>query len=175
MKKYVGFCDPSGGSSDSMTLAVAHLSAVQKRAILDGFWERRPPFSPDAVVEEFAGILRSYRVATISGDRYAGAWVAERFQQHGIRYTASEKTKSEIFSEFVALLNSGRVRMPGNKRLRVQFESLERRTSRSGKDVIDHPAGSHDDIANCAAGALCLAIGKPAVVKPWIETIRVPL
>jgi hypothetical protein len=32
--------------------------------------------------------------------------------------------------------------------------NLERRTSRAGKDSIDHPPGAHDDIANAAAGAL---------------------
>jgi hypothetical protein len=34
---------------------------------------------------------------------------------------------------------------------------LERRTSRGGKDSVDHPPGSHDDVANAAAGALVLA------------------
>jgi hypothetical protein len=35
--------------------------------------------------------------------------------------------------------------------------SLERRTSRGGKDSIDHPPGGHDDLANAAAGALVIA------------------
>jgi hypothetical protein len=158
---YHSFTDPSGGSSDAFTLAVGHVSGIEKRGVLDGFWERRPPFSPDAVCEEFATILKEYRVTTVTGDKYAAAWVAERFQRHGIRYIHSERTKSEIYADFVALVNSGRVRMPWNKRLRTQFESLERRTSRSGRDVIDHPAGSHDDICNAVAGVLTLALRVP--------------
>jgi hypothetical protein len=41
----------------------------------------------------------------------------------------------------------------------AQLLRLERRTGRSGKDSIDHPLGSHDDIANARAGALAAAAG----------------
>jgi hypothetical protein len=34
---------------------------------------------------------------------------------------------------------------------------LERRTSRGGRDSIDHAPGSHDDLANAAAGAIVAA------------------
>lgn len=157
MTNHVAFCDPSGGSSDSFPLAIAHLSFLTKCAVLDGFWERKPPFSPDSVVEQFSVILREYRISQVTGDRYAGAWVSERFREHGIQYIASEKTKSEIYQEFLALANSHRVKIPRSKRLRVQLESLERRTSRTGRDSVDHPVGSHDDVANAVAGALVLA------------------
>ena len=51
--RYFGFVDPSGGSSDSMTLAIAHREA-DGRAVLDAIRERRPPFSPEDVTGEFA-------------------------------------------------------------------------------------------------------------------------
>ena len=35
--------------------------------------------------------------------------------------------------------------------------SLERRTSRSGRDSIDHPPNGHDDVANAVAGAIAYA------------------
>jgi hypothetical protein len=164
--KYVGFCDPSGGSSDSMTLAIAHLSMV-KKCVLDGCWERRPPFSPDAVCEEFAGILATYHVRVVTGDRYSAQWVIERFRAHGITYQHSPKTRSEIYAEFAALVNSGRVKMPSSQRLRTQFQSLERRSSRTGRDVVDHAVGGHDDIANAAAGALVLAASGLTQAEPW--------
>jgi hypothetical protein len=156
MRTYFAFCDPSGGSSDSMTMAIAHRSML-KDAVLDGFWEKRPPFSPDDVVREYAAILESYRIAVIVGDRYAGAWVAERFREHHVTYRPSERTRSELYVEFVALLNSRRVRIPRDRRLRQQFASLERRATRSGKDLVDHAPGGHDDVANAVAGALVLA------------------
>ncbi len=45
---YVGFVDPSGGSNDSMTMAVAH--DENGCAVLDYVGERKPPFSPESVV-----------------------------------------------------------------------------------------------------------------------------
>jgi hypothetical protein len=66
--------------------------------------------------------------------------------------------KSEIYRDFLPLLNSGRVVLPRNERLMRQLCSLERTTARgSGRDNIDHPSGQHDDIANAVAGAAVLA------------------
>lgn len=60
---YSAFCDPSGGSADSMTLAIVHPEG--DRVILDLVRESRPPFSPDAVVEEFSAVLKSYGVREV--------------------------------------------------------------------------------------------------------------
>jgi kumamolisin len=46
----------------------------------------------------------------------------------------------------------------------AQLVGLERRTSRGGRDSIDHPLGSHDDVANAAGGALVLAANNNKVV-----------
>ena len=46
-----------------------------------------------------------------------------------------------------------------------QIVSLERRTSRGGRDSIDHPPGQRDDLANAVAGALVLA-SKPVWEAP---------
>jgi hypothetical protein len=73
---YIAFCDPSGGSSDSMTMAIAHQEG--KTVILDAIRERRPPFSPEAVVEEFCSLMASYKIHKVWGDRYAGSWVGAR-------------------------------------------------------------------------------------------------
>ena len=35
--------------------------------------------------------LKSYRVSTVIGDRYAGEWPRERFQVHGIRIRSRPK------------------------------------------------------------------------------------
>jgi hypothetical protein len=56
--RHWGFVDPSGGSSDSMTLAITHMQGT--RVIVDLIRERRAPFSPDDVVKEFAATLKSY-------------------------------------------------------------------------------------------------------------------
>lgn len=114
-------------------------------------------------MREFADILKSYRIAKVTGDRYAGGWVRESFREQGVDYVPSERTKSEIYAAFAALLNSGRVKLPANQRLRSQFSSLERRASRSGKEIVEHLPRSHDDLANCVAGALVLASSASSV------------
>jgi hypothetical protein len=55
-------------------------------------------------------------------------------------------------------LNSRNVALLDSPRLVAQLCGLERRTSRGGRDIIDHAPGSHDDIANAVAGALVMAI-----------------
>ncbi len=150
--EYVGFVDPSGGSQDSMTLAIAH--DENGKAVLDAVRERRPPFSPDEVVAEFAALLRGYGVFQVKGDRYAGEWPRERFAVHGVHYEPSSKTKSELYAELLPLVNAARVELLDSPRLAAQLAGLERRTARGGRSSIDHAPGGHDDLANAAAGAL---------------------
>lgn len=59
-----------------MTLAIAHDEPRddQHVAVLDAIREVRPPFSPDAVVEEFAELLRTYRIASVGASRPGDAW-----------------------------------------------------------------------------------------------------
>ena len=152
---YVAFVDPSGGSSDSMTLAIGHWAG--KTAVLDAVREVRAPFSPGAVVEQFAELLHRYQVWTVHGDRYAGEWPREAFQQHSITYEPSELTKSELYLSFLPMLNSHAVALIEHPRLVHQLVSLERKVTRGGRDTIDHMRGAHDDVANCVAGVCVLA------------------
>ncbi len=104
---YRAFVDPSGGSSDAMTLAIAHREG--DRIVLDAVRERRPPFSPESVVAEFCGTLRSYGISAVTGDRYAGEWAREPFRKRGIGYQLAEKTRSDLYLALLPLLNSKRV------------------------------------------------------------------
>ena len=152
---YVAFVDPSGGSSDAMTLAIAHKEGETE--LLDAIRERRPPFSPEAVVEEFSSVMRQYRCSRCYGDRYGGAWPAEQFMKCGIHLEPAEKTKSDVYLDLLPLINSKAVRLLDQDRLMLQFVGLERTTKSGGRDRIDHPRGCHDDVANAAAGALVYA------------------
>jgi len=160
---YLAFVDPSGGSADSMTLAIAHRDK-DGRAVLDAVRERKPPFSPEAVVEEFSLLLKDYGVHRVSGDRYGGEWPRERFRIHGIGYVPAEKTKSDFYRDCLPLFNSGKIELLDLPRLATQFVGLERRTARSGKDSIDHAPGAHDDLANACAGALVLVGAKAPMI-----------
>jgi hypothetical protein len=149
---YVAFCDPSGGSSDSMTLAIAHKD-VEGLIILDAIREQRAPFSPEIIVDDFCQTLASYHVRRVVGDRYAGEWPREQFKKRGVDYIPSLVVKSDIYRNMLPLLNSQRVQLLDDRRLIAQLHGLERRTARGGKDSIDHAPGQHDDVCNSVAGA----------------------
>jgi len=159
--RYFGFVDPSGGSQDSMTLAIAH--SENGTAVLDAVREHKPPFSPEAVASEFAEVLRAYHISTVTGDRYGGEWPREQFRKRGIEYKPADKPKSELYLELLPAINSGKVELLDNTRLLAQLRSLERRTSRIGRDTVDHGPGGHDDLANAVAGALVGAMARPRV------------
>ena len=150
---YSAFCDPSGGVSDAMTLAVAHL-AEGATCVLDAVLEIRPPFDPEAAVAECAALLRRFGISRVLGDRYAGEWPVARFREDGIEFEQSGRPKSDIYHDLLPLLNAKRVELLDNPRLAAQLVGLERRTARSGRDSIDHAPGGHDDLSNAVAGVL---------------------
>lgn len=161
---YVAFADPSGGSSDAFTLAIAHLEypndpdpSDEPVAILDLVREIRPPFDPAEATAQLCLTLKAYNLTSVTGDRYAAQWVVSAFQQNGIIYEHSSRSRSEIYLELLPQINAQQVRLLDLPKLTQQFAALERRTSRTGRDSVDHPKGSHDDLANAAAGALVIA------------------
>ena len=133
---YVAFVDPSGGSSDSMTLAVAHREG--DRVVLDCVRERRAPFSPEDVVGEFANTLKSYGIGKVTGDRYAGEWPREAFRRRGVHYEVAPKPKSDLYRDALPLLNAGSAVLLDDDVLVKQLVSLERRTARGGRE-FDRP------------------------------------
>jgi hypothetical protein len=109
------------------------------------------------VVEDFCRTLKNYRITSIVGDKYAGAWPVEVFAKNGIRYEQSARPKSELYAGLLPLLNSARIELLDHNKLVNQLTGLERRTARGGRDSIDHSPGAHDDIANVVAGLASLA------------------
>jgi hypothetical protein len=154
-KKYSAFVDPSGGSSDSFTLAIAHKE--NETHVIDVAHEIPAPFDPESAVAEIVGILKRYRIRTVTGDRYAAEWTSTSFSRHGIKYQPSPMVRSDLYLEMLPALNSKRVRLLDNQRLTNQLAALERKTSRGGSDSVDHPRGGKDDLANAVAGAIATA------------------
>lgn len=148
--RYSGFIDPSGGSVDSMTMAIGHTEG--KSVIVDCVREVPAPFNPEAVTVEFADTFKAYGIAKIHGDRYAGEWPREAFSRYGVAYEPSAKPKSDLYRDLLPKLASGEVDLIDNARLVNQLCGLERRTARGGRDSIDHAPGAHDDVCNAVAG-----------------------
>lgn len=153
---YTAFTDPSGGVADSFTLCIAHLE--KSVVIIDLVRAIKPPFSPEAVVDEFCKILKEYRVRRVYGDSYAGEWPKEQFAKRGIEYTKASRNRSELYRDVLPLINSERLELPPDETLKMELVNLERRSTRGGRDSIDHAPGAHDDIANAVAGAAVTAV-----------------
>jgi len=151
---YHAFCDPSGGSRDSFTLAIGHVEEGDR--VLDALREWRPPFSPDTVVKECTNLLRDYGLSSVTGDNYAGVWPKERFLAHGSSYKVCKIRKSDLYRDSLPVLNTGRIRLLDNLRMKTQIISLERRVGSGGKFMIDHPPGGHDDLANAVLGLMTI-------------------
>ncbi|NNF72488.1 MAG: hypothetical protein HKN02_09880 [Rhodobacteraceae bacterium] len=154
---YGAFVDPAGGGADQFTLSIGHPEGRRRdgsRVVVDAVHGRLG--SPAAIVEEYAAILQSYGIRKVIGDRYAGRWPRDEFQRHGIQYHVADQDRSALYIELLAALNSGRVELPPDQKLARQLIGLERRTGRSGRDIIDHPPGAHDDSANAVAGAVAI-------------------
>ena len=161
---YLAFVDPSGGSVDDMTLAIGHYDYEFSQAVIDKIMIAHPPFSPDKITKEFAESIKAYseyQLASVWGDAYGGTWPQERFAKHGVSYMICPKTKSELYAELIPLLMARRCDLLDMAILKTQLASLERRTTRNGKSIMDHPTNAHDDVANVAAGCcVMVALGQ---------------
>lgn len=153
--RYYAFLDPSGGRVDSMTLGIAHVEEAEG-IVLDRLEEFTPPFSPEEVVEHFAGLLKSYGVSRCTSDRFGGSWIEEPFRKRGITIELAELPASEIYMEFQVLVSMNKVRLLDHEKLYLQLRALERRATGRGRDYVTHPDGGHDDVANAAAGVCVL-------------------
>ena len=60
------------------------------------------------------------------------------------------------------MILSGQVELLDDRKLCGQLQNLERRTRSGGRDLVDHPAGLHDDLANSVAGSCVLNSPKHA-------------
>jgi hypothetical protein len=154
--RYVGFVDPSGGRGDAFTVAIAHREDTG-RVVVDLAQTTPPPFDPALVVKDYAALLKQYHIREVTGDAYSGEWAVAAFKESGVEYITSSNPKSAIYMEALPLFAQGQVELPNLRPLLIELAQLERRTSRGGKDSVDHPPRCHDDSANAACGAMTLA------------------
>jgi hypothetical protein len=162
--QYQAFVDPSGGRRDAFTCGIAHKDV--ERCVIDAVRAWTAPFNPAAVTEECAELLRTYRVARVTGDRYAGEWPREQFRSHGIHYEVAKLNRSELYLSLVAFVNGARVEIPDDPALLRELRGLERRRGPSGKDRVDHVPGAHDDRANALAGVTHLILARRRGITP---------
>jgi hypothetical protein len=102
-----------------------------------------------------------YQIRECHGDHYAAEWPSQMYRDHGgVTYHKSEYPKSDLYLQTLPLITSGKVELPEHKRLIGQLRGLERRTSRAGKDSVDHAPRGRDDVSNAVCGVLALLARK---------------
>jgi hypothetical protein len=149
---YKAFVDASGGRHDHYCVAVAHRQ--DGRFIVDCVVGVAPPFDPGWTTKELAEVVMRYGVHRIRGDSYSAEWVRTAWRHNGLVYAPAEMTKSELYLEALPMFTQGLVSLPNHPRLIRELRLLERRTSRMGRDVVDHGRAGSDDYVNAVAGAL---------------------
>jgi hypothetical protein len=155
---YVAAVDPSGGSRDAFAVALCHVEGTRIVQDLIRSWapSRTSKVNLGAVCKEIADTLKPYGVHTVTGDHYAGQWVAQEFQQVGVSYQNWERDKTAAYLELEPFLAQGRVELLDDEEQIRELRLLEKHARIGGKPVrVDHPRGAHDDKAN--ALALCVA------------------
>lgn len=149
---YKAGLDVSGGRSDATSVAIAHKEG--DRVIVDAlrFW--KSPHDPVVVAGEVAEFLKSYKLASATADQYGAEITKSVYAEAGVSLMPSELNRSELYLALQPVFSAGRIEIPAEPRLRTELLGLERRTGRSGKDVVDHRDGQHDDLANAVAVAV---------------------
>lgn len=172
--QYRAFLDPSGGRGDAMVLAIGHLAESGRAetggtVVVDLLLGFAAPFVPSQAVASMVPFLRQYGIMFVRGDRYGGEWARESFRDHGIEYELCAKGKSDLYVDLLPRLFSGRqaIELPDVPKLRVELVQLERRASRAGREMIDHPPHAHDDYANAVAGLAGELSDGPALSPVW--------
>ncbi|MEX0603842.1 MAG: hypothetical protein WD623_16920 [Marinobacter sp.] len=153
---YSAFVDVAGGGADEYTLAISHKE--DERTVIDGIWAEHG--DPAIITASYARVMRQYGISQCTGDRYAAEWPRQEYRKHGITMENSELNRSELYLELMPMLQTGSVELPPDEKALLQLTLLERRTGRSGRDIIDHAPQGHDDRANAIAGAAQLAMAK---------------
>jgi len=155
--RYFAGADPSGGGADEFALSITHREGkIVVQDAIRGWRSKRP----GDVVQEAAKLLHSYKISTITGDRYSAEWVRQAFMDAGIRYQVAKLTSSDALLELLPLINQGSIQLLDDRTQIAQLIALERRTSRTGKDSLGHPQGGHDD------RAVTLALSATLAAKP---------
>jgi hypothetical protein len=153
--RYFAFCDLSGGRGDDASLCISHREG--RKVVIDLVRRWKPPFNPHEAVGDMVSEVKAYGIKYIVGDNYAAEFAKRSFEVCGCRYQRAVKPKSALYLELLPRLCSGEIELLDNDVLVSQLAGLERRTRSGGRDIVDHPPGGHDDLANAVAGVVEVA------------------
>jgi hypothetical protein len=156
--------DVSGGRGDATAAAIAHLAG--DTVVIDAVRRWPAPHDPAAIAQAVAEFLQAYKLTSARADQYAAGFSRAVYSEAGVTLVDAPDTRSESYLRLLPLLTTGRVELPPDPTLRMELLGLERRTSRGGRDSVDHRPGAHDDVANACALAAVAASRSHAASTP---------
>lgn len=117
-----------------------------------------PPFSTKLVIDDIAELLSPYHIKKVYGDRHGQGYIESAFLDAGLKYKTvdAQHSASNNFLQAEKVINAGVVSLLDNAELLREFRILDRVRSLTG-DRVDHPRGTHDDLAAAVSGALVYA------------------
>jgi hypothetical protein len=151
---HAAFDPASGTGADSAALAIARYRDDLSELVYLREW--RPEFVARDVIHEAAGVILSYGLSMVHGDKWAKGLIADAFAAKGVTYRYTEQTTSQFYQELPVLLTSRAVRLLDSERLVRQMASLRRKLGSQGQDTIAHPGKAHDDLATAVTVSLVL-------------------
>ena len=138
---------------ETFTLAVAHMQDGKIK--FAELVRRKPPFSRDRVVGEFAKTVRTYEISEVYGERFSNGWTTEVLRRNGLRHHRMGYDRPDVLRDFFTLLNDGKVVLPQHEELKKQLLSMQQtRTNHAGEVA---------DLVNVVAGAAVAAYAKEMI------------
>jgi len=176
--RFVAAIDTAGGTgSASAALAImvqVTLPNGRFGIALAALFEKRPPFDSSKMVQEFAGIVKSYGLTKIYGDGYSGDVFPSLFRAQGITYETDGDSATKLYQAIIPRFTGRQIQLldpktsDAVKRMVDQFVTLERKR---GGERIDAPSGAQDDLSNAVALAAKHAFKPPQGVVVASVTI----
>ena len=127
-----------------------------------------PPFSC-RIVSSCRPLLAQYGVRSVRGDQYAAELAVDLFKERGIDYQRSNFPRGALYLSMVPIFAAGLIEIPRNPLLIKEFKELQRRATRSGREIAENPrASGTDDLANAVSGAVVHAMRwRPNPFEQW--------
>jgi hypothetical protein len=169
--RFEAFVDLSGGRVDRAALAICHVE--DGRAIVDALHYWSPPFAPSDFVQSCLPLLQRFGIHRVRGDYFGAELNADLWRAAGIEYNRSHLTRSQILLSMVPVFAGGLCELPADPLMVCEFKALQRRATRSGREVTEHPRAGSDDVCNAAAGAIVHALRwRPNPFEQWGRLLR---